>query len=148
MNVIESWLNHQPTYVITTMNIIVVMWDSEVMTTRKVRCNTPDILVHDKVVITCQIIDVIVSMCKTIVQVYAEKLTNHHDLEIEIQKCWNLVKVKTIPVMVGAPGDVSTELPSCLHTISLEIKILSRVENSFVRDSQHHQTCSTYRNMT
>ena len=39
----------------------------------------------------------------------AEKLVKYKDLEIEIQKCWNLKEISTVPVVVGALGTVSTD---------------------------------------
>ena len=51
----------------------------------------------------------------------AEKLVKYKDLEIEIQKCWNLKEISTVPVVVGALGTVSTDHKQYLKTLSKHI---------------------------
>ena len=53
----------------------------------------------------------------------AEKITKYRDLEIEIQKCWNLKKVRTIPVIVGALGTVSTNITKNIEQISPNLNL-------------------------
>ena len=69
--------------------------------------NRPDIVVHDIEKQECNIIDVAMSVCQNIMKKEAEKITKYWDLEIELQKCWNLKKVRTIPVVIGALGSVT-----------------------------------------
>ena len=51
----------------------------------------------------------------------AEKLVKYKDLEIEIQKCWNLKEISTVPVVVGALGTVSTDHTQYLKILSKNI---------------------------
>ena len=46
------------------------------------------------------------------------KKSSNIDLEIELQKCWNLKKIRTIPVVIGALGTVSRRLKENLKQIS------------------------------
>ena len=64
------------------------------------------------------IIDVAVPVCLNVVKKEAEKITKYRDLEIEIQKCWNLKKVRTIPVVIGALGAVCNGITEYLKAIS------------------------------
>ena len=52
---------------------------------------------------TCQLIDMSVQSDSSISAKEFEKLCKYKDLEIEIDKMWKM-KIKTIPVIVGAPG--------------------------------------------
>ena len=51
----------------------------------------------------------------------AEKLMKYRDLEIKIKKCWELKKVKTIPIIIGALGSVSRGHQKFLMEISTKI---------------------------
>ena len=113
----ESWLKHVPTEV-TIKDGIKVLWDSYILTDKKVPHNRPDIIVHDTNLRECMIIDVAVPVCLNVVKKEAEKITKYRDLEIEIQKCWNLKKVRTIPVVMGALGTVSKGIIEYLKAIS------------------------------
>ena len=64
------------------------------------------------------IIDVAIPVCMNVIKKEAEKITKYRDLEIEIQKCWNLKKVRTIPVVMGALGTVSKGIIEYLKAIS------------------------------
>ena len=46
------------------------------------------------------------------------KITKYRDLEIEIQKCWNLKKVRTIPIVIGALGSVTMGIVGYMESIS------------------------------
>ena len=117
MEVPESWLEHVPTEV-TIKDGIKVLWDSYILTDKKVPHNRPDIIAHDTNLRECMIIDVAVPVCLNVVKKEAEKITKYRDLEIEIQKCWNLKKVRTIPVVVGALGAVCNGITEYLKAIS------------------------------
>ena len=63
-------------------------------------------------------IDVSVPACHNVVRKEAEKIIKYRDLEIEVQKCWNLSKVRTIPVVVGALGTVCMDIDEHIKVIS------------------------------
>ena len=56
-----------------------------------------------------------------VVKKEAEKITKYRDLEIELQKCWSLKSICTIPVVIGALGTVTLGVNGYLKTISQEI---------------------------
>ena len=51
----------------------------------------------------------------------AEKIVKYRDLEKEIQKCWNLKHVRTIPIVIGALGTVTKGITGYLKKISSDI---------------------------
>ena len=91
IEVSDSWLNHKPIESINKDGIN-IMWDSYLITDKKVPHNRPDIVIHDTIKRECIIIDVAVPCCQNILKKEAEKITKYRDLEIELQKCWNLKK--------------------------------------------------------
>ena len=116
----ESWLDHKPREV-TTKGKINVLWDSYKCTDKKVGHNKPDIIIHDEEKHECMIIDVAIPTCQNIVKKEAEKVTKYRDLEIELQKCWNLKKVRTIPIVIGALGSVTRGIDGYIEKISPNI---------------------------
>ena len=82
------------------------MWDTPIITDKKVKHNRPDITVHDTKKRTCLFIDIAIPVCKNVVSKTAEKIIKYRDLEIETQKCWDLKKVRTVPIIIGALGTV------------------------------------------
>jgi len=52
------------------------------------------------------LIDVAISGDRNVIKKEAEKILKYKDLTIEIQRMWS-VKIKVIPVIIGATGTVS-----------------------------------------
>ena len=97
------------------------MWDLPITTDKKVCANRPDITIHFKKERKVLFVDFSVPYDTNIVTKTAEKLMKYRDLEIEIQKCWDLKEVTTIPVVIGALGTVSTDFTKYLKTLSKHI---------------------------
>jgi len=55
---------------------------------------------------TCMLINVAISGDRNLIKKEAEKILKYKDLTTEIQRMWN-VKIKVIPVIIGATGTVS-----------------------------------------
>ena len=120
--VTANWVHHEPMQTCSWKGIQ-ILWDVPIITDKKVKCNRPDILVHDTNTRKCTIIDVAVPVCTNMVSKTAEKLCKYKDLEIEIQKLWNLVETRTIPIVVGALGTVLNGLSKYAKQISEKIDI-------------------------
>ena len=102
-------MNHVPDDIVTH-NGIVVMWDKTVLTDKKVKCNIPDITIHDTKNRDCIFVDVSIPVCINVIRREEEKITKYLDLEIEIQKCWILRKVGKVPIVIGAFGTLSKRI--------------------------------------
>merc|ERR1712197_79686 len=97
------------------------MWDYPITTDKKVCANRPDITIHFKKEQKVQFVDFLVPYDTNIVNKTAEKLMKYRDLEIEVQKCWDLKEIPTVPVIVGALGTVSTDFKQYLKILSKNI---------------------------
>lgn len=78
--------------------------------------------------IQCTIIDVALPYCTNIVAKAAEKLCKYKDLAIENQKLWNLIEVRTVPIIIGALGTALNGLSKYTKQISenIESKIIKK----------------------
>ena len=106
LKITESWQKHVPVDTVIH-NGIEIMWDKTIITDKKVNYNRPDITIHDTRTKKCVFIDVSIPVCQNVIKKEAEKITKYRDLEFEVQKCWNLRKTKTIPIVIGALGTAS-----------------------------------------
>jgi len=86
-------------------------------TDRTIPNNKPDIIIHDNEKRTCMLIDVALSGDINVINKEAEKILKYKDLTIEIQRMWN-VKMKVIPVIIGATGTISKSFRKYVSNIS------------------------------
>ena len=120
INISDSWLKHHPADSVSKGGVT-VMWDMAIITDKRVGHNRPDLVIHDTKKRNCLFIDVSIPNCYNVVSKEAEKITKYRDLEVEVQKCWNLKNVRTIPVVIGALGSVCTGISEYTKIISPNI---------------------------
>ena len=97
-----NWYEHKPLPVVEGKNVT-ILWDFPVHTDRTIQANRPDIIVKDGQSKTCLLIDMSVPTDQNIAVKEFDKLSKYKDLEIEVQKLWNL-KATIVPVIIGALG--------------------------------------------
>mgnify|MGYP005678045445 CR=1 FL=1 len=117
----DSWLKHVPVDVVKHQSKV-IMWDKAILTDKKVNCNRPDITIHDTKEKECLFVDISVPVCANVIKKEAEKITKYRDLEIEVQKCWNLRKIRTVPIVIGALGTVSSGIMDKAKLLSPNIQ--------------------------
>jgi hypothetical protein len=73
------------------------------------------------------LIDVAISGDRNVIKKEAEKILKYKDLTIEIQLMWN-VKIKVIPVVIGATGTISKSFKKYVSNIprNHEVKKLQK----------------------
>ena len=79
-----------------------------VQTNRHIFANRPDNIIKDKVNSTCKLIDMTVPCDKKVSSKEIEKKSKYKDLEIEIQRMWNM-KTEVIPIVIGALDTIKKE---------------------------------------
>ena len=127
IEVCNEWYKHVPEKTVEKDDIT-IMWDSSIITEKKVPANRPDVTIHNRKERSAMLIDFSVPNDTNIVTKTAEKLIKYRDLEVEVKKCWNLKTVQTVPVVIGALGAVSTDHKQYLKLISknIEAKIVQK----------------------
>jgi hypothetical protein len=73
------------------------------------------------------LIDVAISGDRNVIKKEAEKILKYKDLTIEIERMWN-VKIKVIPVIIGATGTISKSFRKYVSNIpgNYEVKELQK----------------------
>ena len=97
-----------------------ILWDYSIITDRKILADRPDIVIHDD---------------KNIALKEAEKNIKYKDLEIEINRMWN-VKTKVDPVVVGALGTLRKDFAKGAELIPGSPKI-SEIQKISLLDTTH-----------
>ena len=98
---------HTPETVMSNRdNNLTITWDISVDTDRAITANRLDITVKDSVNSTCKLIDMTVPSDRNIALKEVEKKSKYKDLELEIQRMWQM-KTIVIPVVVDALGTVN-----------------------------------------
>ena len=92
-------MRHKSLELISCGNVT-VMYDISIIMVWRVLHSKPDQIIWNKDGRTRFIVDVAVPMEINCVKKYVVKLTMYQDLELEIQICWNLQKIKTITITV------------------------------------------------
>ena len=82
------------------------LWNQQTQTDRTIPNNKPDIIIRDSEKGTCMLIDVAIAGDRNVIKKEAEKILKYKELTMEIQRMWN-VKIKVIPVIIGATGTTS-----------------------------------------
>ena len=116
----EDWFKHKPQKV-EECGDTTIMWDYALITDKKVGANRPDITIHDKKERKLVLVDFSIPYDTNIVEKTAEKLTKYKELEIELQKCWDLTETRTVPIIIGALGTVCTDHTQYLKLLSEKI---------------------------
>ena len=123
----DEWYKHIPKES-TECDDVTVMWDLTIQTDAHIPANRPDITIHDRKNKYATFIDISIPNDVNVIKKTAEKLVKYRDLEIEVQKCWGLRKVKTVPIIIGALGSVCTGQKQYLKELTkkIDFKILQK----------------------
>ena len=131
----QKWYLHVPDPV-TTGNVATILWDTQIQTDRLIRANKPDIVIKDKNTSECWLIDIAIPSDYNIKNKKLEKLSKYKDLEIEIARMWGM-RVKTIPVIVGALGCIQKGTEKFLSEIPAKNLQLHEVQKIALLGSAH-----------
>ena len=94
----KNWYKYKPQKV-AEAECATVLWDFSIHTD----ANKPDITIKDHKQKTCKLIDFRFPMDINISATEFEKLSKYKDLQIEVERMWQL-KTSIIPIVVGAFG--------------------------------------------
>ena len=93
------------------------MWDFSIQTDHVIEAQRPDLVVVDKER-SCKIIDFAVPGDSRIEEKEKDKIEKYQELGRELQKIW-IVKVKTVPLAVGALGAIPKQFGNRLKQIGI-----------------------------
>ena len=99
-----------------------ILWDFEIKTDHLIPARRPDLVLIDKKERTCQLVDFAVPADHRVKLKENEKMDKYLDLARELKKLWNM-KVKVIPIVVGALGTVPKGLEKGLENLEIRGKL-------------------------
>ena len=94
------------------------------------RHDHPDITMVLKQTNEAYLIDIAIPGDSRLTQKVVEKQTKYMDLRIEITRVWNCRRVFVIPIVVGALGSISKDLPSYLDKLLLPSSLIWKFQQS------------------
>ena len=85
-----------------------ILWDFPIKTDRTIQANRPDIVIKNYKSKTCLLIDMTIPTDRNISVKEFDKLSKYKDLQIEIERMWQ-IKTTVTPVVFGALRMVKRE---------------------------------------
>ena len=106
ISVESRWYRHHPDRLVETDDITMV-WDTTILTARKIGANRPDICLRNKKTNTCLLFPILFPILfpGNIARKQAEKTTKYSDLRVEVSRMWQC-RPLVVPVVLGALGTV------------------------------------------
>ena len=99
--------------------------DFNIQTDYVIEHRRPDVVVLDKHEKMCHLIDIAVPGDSRVASKENEKVQKYQDLARELRKLWQ-VKVKVVPVVVGALGTIPKALEKQLKETSVRVELLQK----------------------
>ena len=113
--------DHQPEAVIEN-DLCKILWDFTIQADYFITARGPDMILIDIEHHECQIIDFTILHETRVDDKEVEKIEKYLDLARELKKMWNM-KVKVVPLVLGALGTHAEALEKRLKAMSIETKI-------------------------
>ena len=111
----DKWYKHSPKNVEENEEVK-LLWDFTIQTDREIHYRRPDIVIQKKEAKETIIVDMSVLGDSNVLQKETEK---YQDLAREIKRIWKL-RIKVVPVVVGALGSVSKKLAGHLEQLGIK----------------------------
>jgi len=118
----QNWWTHEAEKVLEN-DQCKLLWDFAIRTDKIIEVHRPDIVIVNKQTKQAQLIDVAVPGDARVASKEVEKMQKYQNLAIEMQRLWELKKVKVVPIVIGALGAVPAAFRK--HFEKLDIKDIS-----------------------
>jgi len=127
----QKWYEHRAEKVLENDNHK-LLWDFEIKTDKVIEARRPDLVIVDKRAREALIIDVAVPGDARVAAKELEKQIKYQDLAIEMQRLWELRKIKVVPIVIGALGAVPTALHTHLKALKVEDVSVEQLQRTAV----------------
>lgn len=117
----EPYYKYRPTPVLESEKAT-IYWDRSLLTDRPLpdNHNKPDIFLWDKTNNIILLIDIAIPTPKNIHRKHNEKIEKYLPLCQELENLWRAKYVRTIPVVIGATGEIPTKLFDALKQLDIQ----------------------------
>ena len=109
-----------------------LLWDYDIQVDRQIKERRPDLIVVNKKLKEAWLVDVAVPGDSRVGSKEVEKQIKYRDLAIEVQRLWELKKVKVIPIVIGALGAVPVGLKKHLKEMKIDDVTFEQLQKAAV----------------
>ena len=114
----DNWWAHEAEKVLENDDYK-VLWDFAIRTDKVIEAHRPDIVIVNKRSKEGLLIDVAIPGDARVAAKEIEKIVKYQDLAIEVQRLWELRKVKVVPIVIGALGAVPVAFRKHLGSLNI-----------------------------
>ncbi|XP_045482803.1 uncharacterized protein LOC123686614 [Harmonia axyridis] len=107
-------------------------WDNFITTDQTIKHNRPDILLHNKIERTMEILDVAIPADDNIAKAFTEKLTKYQDLAFEMKTIYGLKSTTILPLVMSTNGLVEKHLVDNTLRLGLEKELVSTAQKEVI----------------
>ena len=119
----EKWYEHKPEGVIENEEVK-LLWDFNIQVDHTdIEHRRPDIVVVNKKLRKCELIDIAVPGDIRILSKEGDKIDAYTDLKNELFKLWSMKEIEIVPIIVGTLGAVSTKLETYIQKLGIPTKV-------------------------
>ena len=120
----QYWYEHKPGRVLENV-WVTVLWDSQIITDMHIPCTKPDIVIKEKVIDKCPVIDVAIASDYNIQKRATKEMSKYMNIQIECQECGTR-KLNSSGIQVHFKG--SNVIPTLLMAPKDKDNICQKVE--------------------
>ena len=125
---------HNPAPVLEN-DLHIFLWDFNIQTDNLIPARRPDLIIIDKKMRTCKIVDFAVPADHRIKLKECEKKDKYIDLARELKKLWNM-QVTIIPIEIGAFGTVTKGLLKGLEHLEVGGRVETIQTTALLRNAR------------
>lgn len=127
----QNWYEHRAEKVLENEDYK-LLWDFDIKCDRMITERRPDLVVVKKRSREAFLIDVAVPGDSRVTSKEVEKMTKYQDLAVEVQRLWELRKVRVVPIVIGTLGAIPAALPMHLKKLDIEDVTVEQLQRSAV----------------
>ena len=117
----KNWFEHKPEKV-TENNYCKILWDFNIQTDHIIEARRPDLVLLDRMVNKCYVVDFAVPFDSRVECKEQEKIEKYQDLVRELKKIWNM-PIVMVPLVIGTLGTISKQFKNNLKKIDIQTKL-------------------------
>lgn len=95
-------------------------WDRTILTDQTVAHNRPDLVLVDKKTKKTTLIEVAIPNTSNLIPKHAEKIAKYRELEVRLQRQWQMNTVATVPIIIGSTGVIPKNMVKYIRELGLD----------------------------
>ena len=105
---------------LTSLGALEIWWDMRVRTLPKVQHNKPDMIIWNRQLKECKIVEVGTPLDVNVAHVESEKFDKYMPLMLGLQRLYPEYRFQIIPIVIGATGNITKNLTTNLAKLGIQ----------------------------